>query len=122
MGNLDMLARRLPEVIARLEAEALPSPDEGTRGRLLGLAGELAEAHQMLAVAREGAARVRTIVLDLQRFSRPDEALVGPVDVHEVLEYAIGIAAGELRQRARLVLDYGPVPPITVNESRLGDR
>jgi signal transduction histidine kinase len=71
-------------------------------------------------VAREGAARVRTIVLDLKRFSRPDEAMVGPVDVREVLEYAIGIAASELRHRALLVRDYAPLPLVGVNESRLG--
>jgi CheY-like chemotaxis protein/two-component sensor histidine kinase len=74
----------------------------------------------MLEVAREGAQRVRTIVLDLRRFSRPNEALVGPVDVHEVLEYAIGIAQSEIRHRARLTLRLDEVPPVAINESRLG--
>ena len=119
MGNLDMLARRLPDMIGRLRAEAAQAPS-GAKGRLSALADELVEARDMLAVAGEGAARVRTIVLDLKRFSRSDEALVGPVDVHEVLEYAIGIAASELRHRARLVRDYGAVPAVAVNESRLG--
>ena len=120
MGNLDMLARCLPGVIARLESEAAHGPDEGTPGRLLALAEELAKAREMLAVACEGAARVRTIMLDLKRFSRQDEALVGPVDVHDVLEYALGIAGSELRRRARVVRSFGEVPSVTVNESRLG--
>jgi PAS domain S-box-containing protein len=120
MGNLDMLARRLPEAIARLQAEAGTTSEEGAAGRLSAVAADLAESCEMLTVAREGAARVRTIVLDLKRFSRPDEALVGPVDVQEVLEYAIGIAASELRHRARVVRDYADVPLVAVNESRLG--
>jgi len=120
MGNLDMLARRLPEVTAELAAEAAQRPDAGTPRRLAALAEELTKAREMLALACEGAARVRTIVLDLKRFSRQDEALVGPIDVHEVLEYALGIAGNELRRRARVVRDYGEVPCVTVDESRLG--
>jgi two-component system, cell cycle sensor histidine kinase and response regulator CckA len=120
MGNLDMMARRLPEAVARLRAEASRAPEGAAAARLSALAADLAETCEMLTVAREGAARVRTIVLDLKRFSRPDEALVGPVDVHEVLEYAIGIAASELRHRARLVREYGAEPLVAVNESRLG--
>ena len=120
MGNLDMLSRRIPDAIARIRAVAEAPPDAGASVALLGLADELGEAERMLAVAREGSARVRTIVLGLCRYSRPDEAPVGPVDVHEVLEYSLGIAAHEIRDRARLVLDYGEVPFVDLNESRLG--
>jgi signal transduction histidine kinase len=120
IGNLDMLARLLAEALARLQVESTTAPDLGTPARLSALVEQLAEAHQMLAVACEGAARVRTIVLDLKRFSRQDEALVGPVDVHEVLEYAIGMAESGIRHRARLVRAFGEVPFVTVNESRLG--
>jgi PAS domain S-box-containing protein len=126
MGNLDMLARRLPEATARLRAMvAADAEGEGPPAALglagaAGLAADLDEAESMLVVAREGAARVRSIVLDLLRFSRPDEALVGTVDVHEVLEYAISIATPEVRHRARLVRAYGPTPFVAVNESRLG--
>src|SRR6185295_10123720 len=60
------------------------------------------------------------IVLDLKRFSRPDEAMIGPVDVHEALEYALGIAGHEIRHRARLVRAYSLVPCVVINESRLG--
>ena len=119
MGNLDMLARRLPEVIARLEA-ARDAAGPGAAGELGALVAELADAERMLDVAREGASRVRHIVTDLRRFSRADEALVGAVDVHEVLEYSIGIAGNEIRHRARIVREYGDVPEVAINESRLG--
>jgi PAS domain S-box-containing protein len=120
MGNLDMLARRLPDAIARLRTEAMVPQDDAAPSRLLAITQDLVDAERMLAVAREGAARVRTIVLDLRRFSRPDEAMVGPVDVRDVLEYAIGIAASEIRHRARMVRDYGEIPLVVINESRLG--
>jgi two-component system, cell cycle sensor histidine kinase and response regulator CckA len=120
MGNLDMLARRLPDAIARLQTEVMSSPDSATPARIELVVSDLLDAERMLAVAREGAARVRTIVLDLRRFSRPDEAMIGPTNVHDVLEYAIGIAGSEIRHRARMVRDYGEVPPVVINESRLG--
>ncbi len=129
MGNLDMLARRLPEARAQLDALVValsgptgadaPPSGAGLAG-VAGLRATLGEAESMLGVAREGAARVRSIVLDLLRFSRPDEALVGTVDVHEVLEYAIAISVPEVRHRARLVRAYSGVPFVAVNESRLG--
>jgi len=120
MGNLDMMARRLPEIIARVEAAAAEPPGPGTASALASVAAEVEDAARMLAVAREGAARVRTIVLDLRRFSRADETLLGAVDVHDVLEYAIGIAGNEIRHRACIVRDYGAVPEVAINESRLG--
>ncbi len=119
MGNLDMMARRLPEIIAQLQGVAV-DVGHGTGDVLRALADELEDSARMLAVAREGAARVRTIVLDLRRFSRADEALVGAVDVHEVLEYSIGIAGNEIRHRARISRQYGAVPEVAINESRLG--
>ena len=88
-------------------AEAAQPPDADSAPVACGARRRARRGREMLAVACEGTARVRTIVLDLKRFSRQDEALVGPVDVHEVLEYALGIAASELRRRARVVRDYG---------------
>jgi CheY-like chemotaxis protein/two-component sensor histidine kinase len=74
----------------------------------------------MLAVAREGVDRVRSIVRDLKTFSRADDVALGPVDVHEVLDSSIGIALNEIRHRALLLRDYGTVPLVEINESRLG--
>ncbi|SEM36194.1 PAS domain S-box-containing protein [Stigmatella aurantiaca] len=78
------------------------------------------ELRKALADAREGANRVRTIVKDLRTFSRVEDARRVPVDVHQGLDFAINMAAPELRPRARLVRDYGPVPPVLGDETRLG--
>jgi PAS domain S-box-containing protein len=69
--------------------------------------GEIAAA---LREARHGLERVRDIVRDLKIFSRPDDAPMGPVDLHALLDTACGMAAAEIRHRARLVKDYAPGP------------
>ncbi|MDC0711231.1 ATP-binding protein [Stigmatella sp. ncwal1] len=70
--------------------------------------------------AREGAHRVRTIVKELRTFSRVEDARRVPVDVHRGLDFAINMAAQELRPRARLVKDYGEIPFVLGDETRLG--
>ncbi len=70
--------------------------------------------------ARAGADRVRIIVRDLKVFSRHEEESLGPVDVERVMESTLRMAWNEIRHRARLVKDYGRVPDVLANESRLG--
>ena len=119
IANLDVLARRLPGTIERVRASALDvGPDEAPA--LEKIAAELVDAAEMLAVAREGVDRVRSIVRDLKTFSRADDVGLGPIDVHEVLDSSIGIALNEIRHRAVLTRDYGVVPLVEINESRLG--
>jgi PAS domain S-box-containing protein len=84
------------------------------------LSGEsLSDLLAMLDDAREGAERVRDVVGGLAAFSRADDAELGPVDVHTVLERALKMASNEIRHRARLVRVYGDVPPVRANEVRL---
>ncbi|MFS8069887.1 MAG: ATP-binding protein, partial [Byssovorax sp.] len=119
LANLDVLARRMPGTIDRVRASAESvGPDEAPA--LERLASELVDAAEMLAVAREGVDRVRSIVRDLKTFSRADDVAVGPIDLHEVLDSSIGIALNEIRHRALLTRDYGDVPLVEINESRLG--
>jgi CheY-like chemotaxis protein/two-component sensor histidine kinase len=83
----------------------------------------MAEARlpEALAEAREGCARIRTIVSDLQLFSRSSEkADTRDVDVRRVLDSAANIVINEIRVRARLTKDYGEVPLIEANATRLG--
>lgn len=70
--------------------------------------------------AREGAARVRTIVRDLKIFSRTERDDTGPVDAEQVIESTLRLARNELRHRARLERVFGEVPRVRANESRLG--
>ena len=84
-----------------------------------GVAGD-ARLTEALADARDGAERVRRIVGDLGSFSRsPEEAVTGPVDVHQTIEHAVSVAANEVRHRAQLVRRFAEVPPVLADPSRL---
>ena len=75
---------------------------------------------EALTDARDGAERVRRIVGDLGSFSRsPEEAVTGPVDVHQTIEHAASLAANEVRHRAQLVRRFEDVPPVLADASRL---
>ena len=78
------------------------------------------EVREALREAREGASRVRLIVRDLKTFSRPEEERVEAIDLRPVLESAINMAFNEIRHRARLVKEQGPVPLVMANGARLG--
>jgi PAS domain S-box-containing protein len=102
MGNLDFIA----EEIRRLGQELPP--------------GRTRELEEALNDTREGAQRVRRIVGDLRTFSRGDEAQRGPVNLRRILELSCNMVWNEIRHRARLVKDFGAVPPVDADESRLG--
>ncbi|MBN1209793.1 MAG: AAA family ATPase [Myxococcaceae bacterium] len=78
------------------------------------------EVRQALQETLLGGSRVSEIVRDLKTFSRGDEERRGPVDVHAVLDLCANMARSEIRHRARLVKEYGPLPPVTASETRLG--
>lgn len=100
IANLDMA---MQDITALASQTTLP-PD---------LADEIQDA-------RVAADRVREIVRDLKIFSRADEEKQGPVDVHHVLDSTIRMAWNELRHRAKLIKNYGTIPFVAANESRLG--
>ncbi|WP_224368126.1 ATP-binding protein [Hyalangium versicolor] len=78
------------------------------------------ELHDALAEALSGSHRVRDIVRNLKLFSRVDNDQRGPVDIHALLDSCVKMAWSEIKHRARLVKEYGPVPSIESNESQLG--
>jgi len=63
---------------------------------------------------------VRSIVRDVKTFSRPEEQRVEVVDVRPLLESAVNMSFNEIRHRARLVKEYGPVPQVSAVRARLG--
>jgi PAS domain S-box-containing protein len=81
---------------------------------------DLPEVQRALVQAQLGAERIRDIVRDLRIFSRSEPEAMGPVDVQAAVEFAIGMTAHQLRQRARIIRWYQPVPFVHANESRLG--
>ncbi|WP_437690868.1 ATP-binding protein [Sorangium sp. So ce176] len=85
--------------------------------------GAAARADALIAAldeAAEGGARVRHIVSGLKTFSRADDGALGPVEVDRVIQLVLRMAQQQIRSKARLVLELGPVPPVHANEAQLG--
>jgi PAS domain S-box-containing protein len=100
-GNLDLLL----EDLARLQ-------DSVPRKRLddmLAMAGD----------AREGAERIRRIVGGLRTFSRVEKEERRVVEVGPMLDVAVNMTINEIRHRARLHREEGPVPPVMADDARL---
>ncbi|WNG35578.1 PAS domain S-box protein [Archangium violaceum] len=93
--------------------------EETEAGRPLSL-DQLKEVQQALREALEGGERMRNIVRDLRSFSRREDERFGPVDIHAVLDSCASLARSEIRHRAQLVKEYGEIPRVLGNESRLG--
>lgn len=72
-----------------------------------------------LADAREGSLRARKTVRDLRTFSRVDEEVRAVHNLHRLLEVAISMSMNEVRHHATLKRDFGGVPLVAVDESRL---
>ncbi len=81
---------------------------------------EVLAVYEAIKETEDGAHRVRIIARDLKTFSRADEAGIGPVDIHAVLESTINMAANEVRHRGTLVREYGDIRPAQGNHGRLG--
>jgi PAS domain S-box-containing protein len=107
----------LAAVTANLDLALLEM--DGLVERVAG-AADLSELEDEIRDARTAAEQVRNIVRDLKIFSRAEEDRRGPVDIHQVLDSSLRMAWNEIRHRARVVKDYGQVPPVLANESRLG--
>jgi len=69
--------------------------------------------------ARDGAERVRNIVKGLRSFSRSEDEKRIPVVLADVIEAAIRLTGNELRHRAQLVRELGPVPRVVADDGRL---
>jgi two-component system NtrC family sensor kinase len=105
-------------VTANLELlrEELTPPSDGAAPH-----HRLPQAELLAALddAREGAERVRVIVRDLRVFARGDAGERGPVDLGGVLQAAERMAGNLVRERARVVQEHTPLPPVDGNATRL---
>ena len=82
-------------------------------------AGERTELGAQVRDAHDGAERVRKIVHGLRSFSRSDTETRAPLALPDVLEAAIRLTGNEVRHRAELVREIGPVPLVIADDGRL---
>ncbi len=114
-GNLELTAEGLERIASQIRALVTEGHPEGAA-----LSANLEELTDPIRDAREAASRIRDIVRDVKLFSRPDDEKTGEVDIHRVMSSSIRMAWNEIRHRATVVKDYGDVPMVHANESRLG--
>jgi signal transduction histidine kinase len=80
----------------------------------------LDEARGLLGEIHHGVERIRAVMKQISAFSTLDEQPPTRTDLHEVLEGALRMVHNQIRHRARLVREYGSVPPILAVPGRLG--
>jgi PAS domain S-box-containing protein len=102
------------EEMARLlsELRAGPASHEALRR-----VEEMLEAQSEIQSA---ATRIARIVADLKAFSRPVPASPGHADVGRAVEWSVRSTSHQLRHRARIVAAVPPLPPVAIDETRLG--
>ncbi len=125
--NLGYVSEELPKLLSLSPASGFesataldpPTPEPRSRSP----APPHSRAREVLLAldhAREGAERIRNTVRSLQTFSRPENESRVPLQLAQLLDATLPMVANEIRHRARLVKDYGPVPDVVANEARLG--
>lgn len=80
--------------------------DEADMDYLLGELGEI------MAECKEGAERIRGIVVDLKNFSRSEQKAMQYADLNQGLESTTNIVWNELKYKCEVVKDYGVLPPL----------
>ena len=109
LANLEFVTSELEVLVGELPRESF----ERLEARIIDLS-------QALADTNHGAQRVRAIVGDLRTFSRGDDESSSLVDVAQILDTSVRMAAVQIRQRGTIVKQYSEVSPVLANESRLG--
>jgi signal transduction histidine kinase len=110
MSNLAEVQRGLGDTLGTLE-------DGGPAAA--GALHTLRELARAVRDALDGAERVRHIVKGLKSFSRTDDDERAPLDPSEPLAAAIEMAGHQIRPRAALEKDLGPLPRVEANAVRL---
>lgn len=97
-----------------------------TQARLLAADGACGSSSgrdigEILDCALEGANRIRHITASVQSFSRIDPRdPARPLDVRPVLDGAAALVGHQIRPRAQLGVEHGPVPMVMATPARLG--
>lgn len=81
------------------------------------------DASQLIGELRASVERISVIARDLRYFANParqEPAQRTFVDVTHALESALTLTRAQIMEHARIVLDLRPVPPVLMNDGRLG--
>lgn len=114
LGNLEALSQALPKLV-----------DEVKRHEALHGGAQLLEPALLDGVldavrdALEGSLRIKKISRSLDTFARAEQVSLESVDVNRALEAALSMAHNEVKHRAQLVKELGPLPPVLASDGKL---
>jgi signal transduction histidine kinase len=111
----DISVRSVDKIVEVLDTSHIP--DEIRSSRQLQAAVEALRNSGPVAVAASN--RITKIVNSLKSFTRLDEATFQRVDLHEGLDSTLNLIEHELRERIRVVKEYGELPPLACNPGEL---
>ena len=126
LGCLESYLAQLFELLAAYtDVDASPG-DDGAALRARGPRAQIDVAFlrrdtaELVAESRDGLLRVKRIVQDLRDFSRGGgEEVLQAVDLHAALDRTLNIVRNQLKHKANIVRDYGPLPDVQCMPSRL---
>ena len=110
-GNVDFIAQELDALRADAEPPSASRAEEDQRW---------AGIDSALDDIRSAAQRIARIVSDLKAFSRPHPASASRADVSRCIDWALRATSRELRHRAQVVTQIETLPPVAMDETRLG--
>ncbi len=74
---------------------------------------------KLIASCEDGARRVKDIVIGLKNFSRTEERTFSRLDLHESIQGALQLLAGELKNKVEVHLNFSDLPLIECNRSQI---
>jgi len=128
LQNLESLNEDLPELfeaVRTYQARVRAAIGDAVVDSLVGDAAlnsspaALRDVEARFQRSLDGTRRIRNISRGLGTFSRVERDEPAPVSLTRVIEAALNMCHNELRCRARLVKNYGRVPPVMASEGRL---
>lgn len=118
-GHLDLVHLGVDDCLAMLDGLGGPDDADFEESRE-DIADILQDIQHSLRASTRGAHRIRDIIDNLRMFTRDETSPPYPIDVHEILETSIRMAAHQLPVGTRMVRDYGQAPEVLGHESSLG--
>ena len=108
----DTLVRAVQKLTASLESSKALSEDRSLQPTLK----VISDANRVISTGTE---RVMEIVRGLRSFARLDEAEMKEVDIHRGIDDTLPLIHHDLKDRIKVVKDYGEIPTIVCFPSRL---
>ncbi|MDJ1184794.1 ATP-binding protein [Roseofilum casamattae] len=127
-GNIDFAKSYVEDLLELLKLYQNKFPNPGTEIEELSEAVDLefleTDCEELLQSMKNGASRIREIVLFLRTFSHLDESQMKRVNLHEGIESTLMIInyrlqSNDKRPQIDLIRDYGTLPPVECYGSQI---